>query len=87
MTQKFSFDLDQEKPAIDSGSYGNAEDPMYEEAVKVVLQNDRASISLVQRNLRIGYNRAARLIESMERAGLVSAMDKHGNREVLEVAA
>jgi DNA segregation ATPase FtsK/SpoIIIE, S-DNA-T family len=48
-----------------------------------VLQNKRASISLVQRHLRIGYNRAARLIEDMERAGLVSSMASNGNREIL----
>jgi DNA segregation ATPase FtsK/SpoIIIE, S-DNA-T family len=48
-----------------------------------VLKNQRASISLVQRHLRIGYNRSARLIEAMENAGLVSAMDGRGGREVL----
>ncbi len=58
-------------------------DPMYDQAVAVVLQTRRPSISLVQRHLRIGYNRAARLIEQMERAGLVSAMQTNGNREVL----
>jgi S-DNA-T family DNA segregation ATPase FtsK/SpoIIIE len=58
-------------------------DPMYDQAVQIVLKSRRASISLVQRHLRIGYNRAARLIEQMERAGLVSAMQTNGNREVL----
>jgi len=58
-------------------------DPMYDQAVAVVLKTRRPSISLVQRHLRIGYNRAARLIEQMERAGLVSAMQTNGNREVL----
>jgi len=58
-------------------------DPMYDQAVAVVLKPRRPSISLVQRHLRIGYNRAARLIEQMERAGLVSAMQTNGNREVL----
>ena len=58
-------------------------DPLYDQAVQIVLQNRRASISLVQRHLRIGYNRAARLIEDMERAGLVSAMASNGNREIL----
>ena len=63
---------------------GDAEaDPMYDQAVEVVLKTRRPSISLVQRHLRIGYNRAARLIEAMERAGLVSAMNAAGNREVL----
>jgi S-DNA-T family DNA segregation ATPase FtsK/SpoIIIE len=58
-------------------------DPLYDEAVAIVLKSRRASISSVQRQLRIGYNRAARLIEDMERAGLVSAMQSNGNREVL----
>ena len=63
---------------------GDAEaDPLYDQAVEVVLKNRRASISLVQRHLRIGYNRSARLIEAMEKAGLVSAMDGRGGREVL----
>ncbi len=65
-------------------SEGSAEkDPLYDEAVNIVLTSRRASISSVQRQLRIGYNRAARLIEDMERAGLVSAMQSNGNREVL----
>ena len=58
-------------------------DPMYDQAVAIVLQTRRPSISLVQRHLRIGYNRAARLIEQMERAGLVSPMQTNGNRDVL----
>ena len=63
---------------------GDAEgDPMYDQAVQVVLTTRRPSISLVQRHLRIGYTRAARRIEQMERAGLVSPMQTNGNREVL----
>lgn len=58
-------------------------DPLYDQAVDIVLKNKRASISLVQRHLRIGYNRSARLIEAMEKAGLVSAMDGRGGREVM----
>jgi S-DNA-T family DNA segregation ATPase FtsK/SpoIIIE len=66
---------------------GDAEsDPLYDQAVAIVLKTRRASISLVQRHLRIGYNRAARLIEQMERAGLVSAMQTNGNRDVLAPA-
>jgi S-DNA-T family DNA segregation ATPase FtsK/SpoIIIE len=65
------------------GAEGGESDPMYDQAVAVVLKTRRPSISLVQRHLRIGYNRAARLIEQMERAGLVSAMGASGNREVL----
>ncbi len=58
-------------------------DPLYDQAVDIVLKSRRASISLVQRHLRIGYNRAARLIEQMERSGLVSSMQSNGNREVI----
>jgi len=58
-------------------------DPLYDEAVAFVVRTRRASISAVQRQLRIGYNRAARLVEQMESAGLVSAMGTNGNREVL----
>ena len=64
-------------------SAGGESDPLYDEAVSIVIKSRRASISLVQRQLRIGYNRAARLIEEMERAGLVSSMQSNGNREVL----
>jgi S-DNA-T family DNA segregation ATPase FtsK/SpoIIIE len=63
---------------------GDAEkDPMYDQAVEVVLKNRKASISLVQRHLKIGYNRAARLVEDMEKAGLVSSMSGSGQREIL----
>ncbi len=58
-------------------------DPMYDQAVAIVLQHRKASISLVQRHLRIGYNRAARLLEQMEKSGLVSSMATNGNRELL----
>ena len=58
-------------------------DPLYDQAVEVVLKNRRASISLVQRHLRIGYNRAARLLEQMETSGVVSPMQSNGNREIL----
>jgi S-DNA-T family DNA segregation ATPase FtsK/SpoIIIE len=68
------------------GDGGGEADPLYDQAVAIVLKTRRASISLVQRHLRIGYNRAARLIEQMERAGLVSAMQTNGNREVLAPA-
>jgi DNA segregation ATPase FtsK/SpoIIIE, S-DNA-T family len=62
---------------------GGEKDPMYDQAVEVVLKNRKASISLVQRHLKIGYNRAARLVEDMENAGLVSAMNGQGQREIL----
>ncbi len=65
------------------GSEDAESDALYDQAVEIVLKNRRASISLVQRHLRIGYNRSARLIEAMEKAGLVSAMDGRGGREVI----
>jgi S-DNA-T family DNA segregation ATPase FtsK/SpoIIIE len=65
------------------GTGGGEADPMYDQAVGVVLQHRRASISLVQRHLRIGYNRAARLLEQMEQSGVVSAMGHSGNRDIL----
>lgn len=68
---------------LDGENPGGEADPLYDEAVAIVLKSRRASISSVQRHLRIGYNRAARLIEDMERAGLVSPMQSNGNREVL----
>jgi S-DNA-T family DNA segregation ATPase FtsK/SpoIIIE len=71
-----------------AGEGGDAEsDPMYDQAVAIVLQHRRASISLVQRHLRIGYNRAARLLEQMEKSGLVSGMATNGNRDILVPAA
>lgn len=65
-----------------AGGDGEA-DPMYDQAVAIVLQHRRASISLVQRHLRIGYNRAARLLEQMEKSGLVGAMGTNGSRELI----
>ena len=66
-----------------NGEPSGEKDPLYDQAVEIVLRTRRPSISLVQRHLRIGYNRAARLIEDMERAGMVSPMQSNGNREVL----
>ena len=65
------------------GAAGGEKDPLYDQAVEIVLKNRKASISLVQRPLKIGYNRAARLVEDMEKAGLVSAMSTSGQREIL----
>nr|WP_080764279.1 DNA translocase FtsK [Pseudomonas mendocina] len=65
------------------GGEGSEEDPLYDEAVNFVLESRRASISAVQRKLKIGYNRAARMIEAMEMAGVVSSMNTNGSREVL----
>lgn len=75
-----------EGSAAEAGGYsdgGGEKDELYDEAVAIVLKTRRASISSVQRQLRIGYNRAARLIEDMEQAGLVSEMQTNGSREVL----
>jgi DNA segregation ATPase FtsK/SpoIIIE, S-DNA-T family len=69
-------------PAGEAGGSGES-DAMYDQAVAIVLQHRRASISLVQRHLRIGYNRAARLLEQMEKSGLVSAMSTNGNRDIM----
>ena len=66
-----------------NGDEGSEEDALYDEAVHYVCKSRRASISSVQRKLRIGYNRAARLIEAMEMAGVVSEMGSNGQREVL----
>jgi len=81
-------------PAADGATqdlFGDAPDaeadPLYDEAVAFVVRTRRASISSVQRQLRIGYNRAARLVEQMEAAGLVSPMGINGSREVLVPAA
>jgi S-DNA-T family DNA segregation ATPase FtsK/SpoIIIE len=65
------------------GNTGGEKDPLYDQAVEIVLKNRKASISLVQRHLKIGYNRAARLVEDMEHAGLVSSMSTNGQREIL----
>jgi S-DNA-T family DNA segregation ATPase FtsK/SpoIIIE len=66
-----------------AGEGGGESDALYDQAVQVVLKNRRASISLVQRHLRIGYNRAARLLEQMEQSGVVSPMQSNGNRDIL----
>jgi len=67
----------------DAAAGGAEQDPLYDQAVAIVLQERKASISYVQRKLKIGYNRAARLLEDMERAGLVSALTSSGQRDIL----
>ena len=69
--------------ASDEGQEDGEGDPLYDEAVAFVLETRKASISSVQRKLRVGYNRAARLIEQMEASGVVSPMGSNGSREVL----
>jgi S-DNA-T family DNA segregation ATPase FtsK/SpoIIIE len=68
------------------GQGGGEQDALYDEAVRIVTESRRASISLVQRRLRIGYNRAARMMEEMEAAGVVTSMDGSGSREVMAAA-
>ena len=63
------------------------QDPLYDQAVQVVMETRKASISGVQRRLKIGYNRAARMVESMEAAGLVGPLQSNGSREILAPAA
>jgi DNA segregation ATPase FtsK/SpoIIIE, S-DNA-T family len=70
-------------PEFDDEESDPESDPLYDQAVEAVIESGRASISMVQRRLKIGYNRAARLIEQMEAAGLVSPMQSNGSRELL----
>src|SRR6185369_10261528 len=77
-----TLDGDDALPGL-NGEGGGENDPMYDRAVEIVLKNNKASISLVQRQLSIGYNKAANLLEAMEKAGLVSAMNARGQREIL----
>ena len=79
ITQENATMLPGEKPAAS----GDDVDALYDEAVAIVTHTRKASISYVQRRLKIGYNRAARMIEEMEAAGVVSAMQSNGSREVL----
>ena len=70
-------------PAAGGGGDDGEQDPLYDEAVRVVTETRKASISGVQRRLKIGYNRAARLVETMEEAGLVGPLQPNGSREIL----
>ena len=74
--------VDGEDGAGEGGSSAE-KDQLYDQAVEIVLKNRKASISLVQRHLKIGYNRAATLLEEMEKAGMVSALSGSGQREIL----
>ena len=68
---------------LSAGGGGEDQDPLYDEAVKIVVETRKASISSIQRRLKIGYNRAANLVEAMESAGLVGPMGTNGQREIL----
>jgi len=65
------------------GEVSGEKDPLYDQAVEIVLKDRKVSISYVQRKLKIGYNRAARLLEDMENAGLVSALTSSGQRDII----
>jgi len=79
-----------ENGAADAGAmpseHDDESDPLYDQAVRIVTETRRASISGVQRRLRVGYNRAARLVEQMERSGIVGELQPNGNREVIAPA-
>jgi DNA segregation ATPase FtsK/SpoIIIE, S-DNA-T family len=79
------FPSDEEEAAEGGGADAEA-DPLYDEAVRIVTETRKASISGVQRRLKIGYNRAARLVEAMEAAGLVGPLQSNGNREIYGAA-
>jgi S-DNA-T family DNA segregation ATPase FtsK/SpoIIIE len=78
-----TVDGEGEGDVLGAGDPAGEKDPMYDQAVEIVLKNRKASISLVQRHLKIGYNRAARMLEEMEKSGLVSTMSGSGQREIL----
>jgi S-DNA-T family DNA segregation ATPase FtsK/SpoIIIE len=65
------------------GDDSGEQDPLFDQAVQIVTESRRASISGVQRRLKIGYNRAARLVETMEECGIVGPLQTNGSREVL----
>jgi DNA segregation ATPase FtsK/SpoIIIE, S-DNA-T family len=68
-------------PGVDAPN--NEMDPLYDEAVRIVTETRKASISYIQRRLRVGYNRAARIVEEMESSGLVGPLESNGSREIL----
>ena len=70
-------------PTPPSGELDGEQDPLYDQAVRIVTETRKASISSVQRRLKIGYNRAARMVETMEEAGIVGSLQANGSREVL----
>jgi S-DNA-T family DNA segregation ATPase FtsK/SpoIIIE len=73
--------------SLQAGSADSEQDPLYDQAVQVVMETRKASISGVQRRLKIGYNRAARMVETMETAGLVGPLQSNGTREILVPAS
>ena len=78
--------LSGEEAEAGAGAESAEQDPLYDEAVRIVTTERKPSISYVQRRLKIGYNRAARLLEAMEIAGLVGPLQANGARDVLAPA-
>jgi S-DNA-T family DNA segregation ATPase FtsK/SpoIIIE len=70
-------------PQAGGGEEDSEQDPLYDEAVRIVTETRKASISGVQRRLKIGYNRAARMVETMEEAGIVGPLESNGSRQVI----
>ncbi|MDN2710661.1 hypothetical protein O0880_14650 [Janthinobacterium sp. SUN118] len=81
--QRVVLELSGQTPGTVPPSDGSASDPLYSQAVEVVRTQRRASVSLVQRHLRVGFNRAGNLLEAMEALGVVSGIASNGNRTVL----
>ena len=77
------LNLENDDSSNDTVDIDSNDDPLYSEAVEIVLETKKTSISFIQRKLRIGYNRAANIIESMEAKGILSAQQSNGNREIL----
>ena len=77
------LNLENDGSSNDTVDIDSNDDPLYSEAVEIVLDTKKTSISFIQRKLRIGYNRAANIIESMEAKGILSAQQSNGNREIL----
>jgi S-DNA-T family DNA segregation ATPase FtsK/SpoIIIE len=73
-------------PGAEGDLADGEQDPLYDQAVRIVVESRKASISGVQRRLKIGYNRAARMIETMEASGIVGPLQSNGAREVLSPA-
>ncbi len=84
VAEQSSWQMEDIVPGEKGASSSDGEsDPLYDQAVQVVLQNRKASISLVQRHLRVGYNRSARLLEQMEKSGLIGKLQPNGQRDVI----
>ena len=77
--------MDDEEPEVGPSLFGEGDDPLYDQAVEIVMQAGKASASYIQRRLKIGYNRAARLVEEMEEKGLVGPANGSKPREIIHM--